>query len=271
MRTLITNDDGIDAAGLVPLARAALDAGLDVVVAAPAVQSSGTSASIIAEEADGRIAIERRELDGLEGISAFAVRGGPGLISLIAARGAFGDPAELVLSGINHGANVGRAILHSGTVGAALTGGLHGARAMAVSLDVGLHPDSFHWRTAALAVGDLLAPLLQHPTGTVINVNVPNSTASHGIREAALAPFGIVQTTLSEADEHFVRLAVEDMPNDPQPGTDAALLAEGWTTVTALDSVSALPFRLDGAQSSEGPAVTSPSTVSPDSAGSGTR
>src|SRR5690606_10766658 len=103
MRTLITNDDGIDAAGLVPLARAALEAGLDVVVAAPAVQSSGTSASIVAEEADGRIAIERRELDGLDQIPAFAVRGGPGLIALIAARGAFGDPAELVLSGINHG------------------------------------------------------------------------------------------------------------------------------------------------------------------------
>ncbi|UYO97695.1 5'/3'-nucleotidase SurE [Microbacterium sp. M28] len=128
-RVLVTNDDGIDAPGLHALAAAAVSAGFDVVVAAPAKQSSGSSASILAEEADGRIRIGRRELDGLDGIPAHAVHGGPGLIALIAARGAFGDPADLVLSGVNHGANVGRAILHSGTVGAALTGGsaAHGA------------------------------------------------------------------------------------------------------------------------------------------------
>src|SRR5690606_30004514 len=151
--------------------------------------------------------IERRELDGLHQIPAFAVRGGPGLIALIAARGAFGDPAELVLPGISPRADAGRAILHSRTGGAALTRRPHGARARAGALGVGLHPDTFRWGTAARAVGDLLAPLLQHPAGTVINVNVPNTAEPHGVREAALAPFGIVQTTLSEADEHFVRLA----------------------------------------------------------------
>jgi 5'-nucleotidase len=84
-RALITNDDGIDAPGMHALARAARDAGLDVTIAAPARQSSGSSASIVAAEEDGRIAIERRELTGLEGIAAYAVRGGPGLIALIAA------------------------------------------------------------------------------------------------------------------------------------------------------------------------------------------
>lgn len=237
-RALITNDDGIAAPGLHALARAAQAAGLDVTIAAPAVQSSGASASIMAEDHDGCIDVERRTLAGLEGIPAFAVHGGPGLIALIAAHGAFGDPPALVLSGVNHGANVGRAILHSGTVGAALTGGLNGARALAVSLDVGMRPTQFHWDAAAAAAVGLVPELLARPAGTVINVNAPNASTHRGIRESTLAPFGIVQTTLSERDEHHIRLAVEDLPHTPEPGTDAAHLAEGWVTVTGLDSVS---------------------------------
>src|SRR5690606_24018497 len=107
MRALITNDDGIDAPGLAVLAKAAAAQGLEVTVAAPERQSSGTSASIVAGEEGGRIAVERRHIEGLEDIPTFAVRGGPGLIALIAAHGAFGDPADVVLSGVNHGANVG--------------------------------------------------------------------------------------------------------------------------------------------------------------------
>lgn len=241
-RVLVTNDDGIDAPGLHALARNVRDAGYEVTIAAPAAQSSGSSASIMAEDADGRIAIERRVLDDLDGVPTFAVHGGPGLITLIAARGAFGDPADVVLSGVNHGANVGRAILHSGTVGAALTGGLNGARSMALSLDVGMRPTAFHWNPAAAAGIALLPSLLECPAGTVINVNVPNAAVSRGVCEAELAPFGIVQTTLTEQDEQHIRLAVEDLPNDPMPGTDAALLADGCVTVTALDPVSQIPL-----------------------------
>ena len=237
-RVLITNDDGIHAPGLACLAHAVLRHGYDVVIAAPAKQSSGSSASIVAEEADGRIAIERRTLSGLESVPAFAVHGGPGLIALIAARGAFGDPADVVASGVNHGANVGRAILHSGTVGAALTGGLNGAWGVAVSLDVGIKPTEFHWDTAADEAVALIPALMDHPRGTVINVNAPNRLQHRGVKEASLAPFGIVQTTLTEQEDHYIRLAVEDLPNTPAPGTDAAYLAEGWVTVSGLDPVS---------------------------------
>lgn len=241
-RTLITNDDGIDAPGLAALARAARGAGLDIVVAAPIRQSSGASASIMAAEEDGRIAIERRELPELEGTPAYAVRGGPGLAALIAARGAFGEPADLVLSGINHGANVGRAVLHSGTVGAALTGGLNGAWGAAVSLDVGLHPTRYHWDAAADVAMGVLPFLLGRPRGTVVNLNVPNAVENRGVVEASLAPFGIVHTTLTEQDDDYVRLAVEDLPNRPEPGSDAALLADGWATLSGLDPVSHMPL-----------------------------
>jgi len=239
-RALITNDDGIDAPGLAVLARAAVRQGFDVTVAAPERQSSGTSASIVAGEEDGRIVVDRRRLDGLGDVPAFAVRGGPGLIALIAAHGAFGEPADIVLSGINHGANVGRAILHSGTVGAALTGGLNGAWALAVSLDVGMHPEGFEWDTAADTAMAVVPFLTGMPKGSVLNLNVPNATP-RGIREAPLAPFGIVQTTLSERGARHIRLAVEDLPNTPEPGSDAALLAEGWATVTGIDPVSHRP------------------------------
>lgn len=242
IRVLITNDDGIDAAGLAPLARRLRRDGLEPVVAAPARQSSGSSASIMATRSDGRIRVQSRELPGAEGVPAHAVHAGPGLIALIAARGAFGAPPDLVVSGVNHGANVGRAILHSGTVGAALTGGLHGARALAVSLDVGLSPDTFYWESAVTVVEDLLPHLLDEPSGTVLNVNVPNLPRPTGVREAELAPFGIVQTTLAERDEHHLSLAVEDLPHRPDPGTDAALLAEGWATVTNLRSVAGIPL-----------------------------
>jgi 5'-nucleotidase len=236
-RVLITNDDGIDAPGLSALAEAAAHAGFDVTVAAPAVQSSGSSASIMATQEGGRIAVERRTLSAVPDVPAFAVQGGPGLIALIAARGAFGEPADVVLSGVNHGANVGRAILHSGTVGAALTGGLNGARAMAVSLDVGMNPDECHWGTAADAAISLVPELTARDAGTVINVNVPNSERPRGIRESMLAPFGIVHMALAESDDRFVRLAVEELPNVPTEDSDAAHLANGWITVTGIESI----------------------------------
>lgn len=242
-RVLITNDDGIEAPGLCALAEAAVRAGLEVTVAAPAAQSSGSSASIMATETDGRIEVERRTLAALPDVAAFAVHGGPGLIALIAARGAFGEPADVVLSGVNHGANVGRAILHSGTVGAALTGALNGARAMAISLDVGMNPEQFQWASAADTAIGLLPELQAQAPGTTMNVNVPNIDQPRGIREATLAPFGIVQMALAEKDDRYVRLAVEELPNVATDDSDAAHLAAGWITVTGIDSVT--EHRLD--------------------------
>ena len=259
---LVTNDDGMGSAGLCTLATAAVEAGFDVIIAAPREQSSGSSASIIASEDDGRIRIERRELEGLEGIPSFAVHGAPSLIALIAAHGAFGPVPDLVLSGINHGANVGRAILHSGTVGAALTGGLNGARALAVSLDVGVSPVDYEWDAAAAVARLVLPTLLEMPVGTVFNLNVPNVPQPVELREAHLAPFGIVQTTMEHADEHHVTLAVEDLPNTPEPGSDAALLAEGFATLTSITPVASVPLTIP-LETYAAAARTAPGTTTP--------
>src|SRR3989442_413374 len=126
MRALITNDDGVKSTGIRVLATVAVDAGLDVVVAAPGWDSSGASASLTAVEHGGRLKLQRRILDGLDGVTAFAVEAAPAFIVRAAMTGAFGDPPDIVLSGVNHGPNTGRAVLHSGTVGAALTASTFG-------------------------------------------------------------------------------------------------------------------------------------------------
>lgn len=233
MRALVTNDDGVEAMGLRTLARVAVDVGLDVVVAAPHREASGSSASLTALEADGRLLVHERQLQGLEGTPVRAVEAGPGFIALAAARGAFGPVPDLVLSGINHGPNTGHAVLHSGTVGAALTSATRGCRALAVSI-AGARPE--HFATAAEVARLALDWLLDTEGPVVLNVNVPDVpvTELRGVRRATLAAFGAVQANVAEVGEGYVKLLFADVDAEREPGTDAALLADGWAAITAL-------------------------------------
>ena len=177
-RALVTNDDGIDSPGLHALAAAAVQAGLEVIVAAPAEQSSGASAALTAVRREGRTVVTRRELPGLDGVEAWAVEAQPGHIVVAALNGWFDPAPDVVLSGINHGANVGRAVLHSGTVGAALTAGISDVRGLAVSLDVALHPTGErYWESATAVLPPVLELLLDSPEGTVLSLNVPDRPA----------------------------------------------------------------------------------------------
>jgi 5'-nucleotidase len=237
-RVLITNDDGIESEGLRWLARTAVDLGFDTVVAAPLTDSSGTSASLIATQADGRIVVEERALPGLTGVPAFGVAAAPGFIALIATRGAFGTPPDIVLSGINRGVNTGHAVLHSGTVGAAMTARTQGCRAMAVSLADGEHQ---HWSTAAEIAGRAVKVLLEldREREVVLNLNVPNVAIEdiRGVRRANLASFGAVQTSIEEVGSGWLRVGIADEDRSIEPGTDTALLAEGYASLTALQSL----------------------------------
>ncbi|RKT54373.1 5'/3'-nucleotidase SurE [Saccharothrix australiensis] len=242
MRVLITNDDGIDSPGLAALARGAVDHGWTVVVAAPAAESSGTSAGLTAAGDERRVRVERRDLPGLPGVPGFAVAAHPGLIALAASLGAFGDPPDIVLSGVNRGANVGRAVLHSGTVGAALTAAINGARAMAVSLDVGLEVDvEHHWDTAVAVASGLFDRLAALPAGAALNLNVPNAREAAAPRRATLAEFGAVRSRIEETDDGSITLAAVFVEGELPPGSDAALLAEGHATLTPLRSVTEDP------------------------------
>ncbi|GAA3763131.1 5'/3'-nucleotidase SurE [Micromonospora maritima] len=261
-RVLVTNDDGVHAPGIRALARAAHERGLDVVVAAPRHEASGMSAALSAVTDDGRLVFGETELDGLPDVPAYAVAASPAYIAVLAGLGVFGPAPDVLLSGINRGANAGHAILHSGTVGAALTAGNSGIRALAVSLDV-LTPaaasagsggaaiavldtvddEARHWSTAAELAATLLPWLLDADPGTVLNLNVPDLPADQvaGLRQATLAPFGQVQVSVAERGEGFVRTAVEENAVRAVPGTDLAWLADGYAAVTAVRALGDLP------------------------------
>lgn len=237
MRALVTNDDGIGSPGLSVLARVALDAGYEVTVAAPASEYSGASAALFGVEEDGRLVVERREPPGLpDGVESFAVAAAPGLIAFLAAHDGFGGRPDLVLSGVNRGANTGHAVIHSGTVGAAMSAMTHGIHGMAVSIDAA---DPAHWETAGLAAAHGLEWFLSRPGDDgVLNVNVPDLPPQEvrGVRHAPLARFGAVQARLELLDEAGLDLQVSYEELDPtaDAASDAGLLAAGWATISLL-------------------------------------
>ncbi|MEE2033084.1 5'/3'-nucleotidase SurE [Rhodococcus chondri] len=245
MKALIVNDDGIDSPGLALLARIAVDAGLDVQIAAPHMERSGASASLTALEEDGKLILTRRDMPDLPGVDALAVEASPALITFVASYGAFGRKPDIVLSGINLGPNTGHAILHSGTVGAALTAAAHGARGVALSLN-GTAPSQ--WETAGPVAERAVRWAIDHgEPGKVLNVNIPDIPPGDllGLRPAPLAEFGAVQAEIGEFEEngnesHSVAVTFRSVEIDDSYDSDAALLCRGWATATVLQ----MPFEV---------------------------
>jgi len=232
-RVLITNDDGVESVGLSVLALAAHRAGLEVLVVAPSWNASGASASLTSVESGGRMSIEPRRLVDAPDVEAYAVEAAPAYITWAAITGAFGTPPDLVLSGINLGPNTGRAVLHSGTVGAALTACAHDLAAAAMSIDGGA--DS-HWETAT-AVADLVVPWLSAQTRPMaLNVNVPNVPLKElrGMSRARLASHGAVQASVTERGAGWVQFEYGPIAADREPGTDVSLLADNHACFTPL-------------------------------------
>ncbi len=244
MHVLVTNDDGITSPGLLALVRALVDAGHDVTVVAPNRDYSGAGASISGMHADLHVDAVRVELDGLNRLPAFAVDGPPGRCVLTALRGGFGPRPDAVVSGINPGCNTGRAILHSGTVGAALTAANFGVPGLAVSIDAplsGVAPGDIRWETAAGAAAGVARWLSRADPGLVLNINVPNLSPEGlaGARQATLAPFGTVQASIVEPAPAGGRLQLELRPTDDElpPGSDTALVKAGYVAVSAITGI----------------------------------
>jgi 5'-nucleotidase len=248
MRALVTNDDGIHAVGIRTLAEAAVAAGLEVVVAAPSEEYSGSSASLTALQTNGRLTVHEAPVDIAGPVRCVGVDATPAFIAIAASSGAFGPPPDLVLSGVNHGPNTGYAVLHSGTVGAALTAATHGRPAVAFSL-AAARPTQFQTaRSVAARVLDwvLTTP---HPSDLVLNVNIPDRPWGdvHGFRSAALAAFGAVQAKVADEGLGFVTMTFEEVDAAYEAGTDAALVRDGWVTLTALAAPCRAPdVDLDG-------------------------
>jgi 5'-nucleotidase len=242
-RVVVTNDDGIDSPGLHALARCAVEAGWTVQVAAPHAEASGVGTGLVSYRERGKVPVTRRELPGLPGIEAYAVHAYPAMAALIGCGGGLGPRPDLLLSGINRGGNVSRAVMHSGTVGAALTAGRSGVTALAVSLDVLGADEPAHWDTACAAVAGLLPWLAGLPAGSVLNLNVPN------VPDTAADPGPPVWAPLADPGNRHTQVAapladgavdVRTLPAaaGPAPGSDAELLNAGRSVLTALRPVS---------------------------------
>jgi 5'-nucleotidase len=163
-----------------------------------------------------------------------AVRAAPAFIVRAALHEAFGPEPDLVLAGINQGANTGHAVLHSGTAGAAMTATTYGRSSLAVSL--ASTGDQCRWATAVVMARPVVEWLLEAEGPAALNLNVPNIApdAVRGLRRAGLAAFGAVQAKVTEIGEGYVHLEYSEIDPTREPESDAGLLARGWAVITPL-------------------------------------
>lgn len=275
MRILVTNDDGIDSLGLHALANAMRPYG-DVTVVAPASEYSGAGASLGTLTFDEPIA-RPVDIDALDGLTTWSITGPPALCVMYAQLGSFGEPFDLVVSGINPGQNVGWSVYHSGTIGAALTGRNRGASGIAVSMgfngkDVegqtwGQIVDGMIWETGATVASQIVESMIAHPSDkpVVINCNVPNKPLDEldGWAEATVGgepPRRLVTGSLveDEPDElgQVFRLSMDwGRAGTVLPGSDGYLVRNNTVAVTWLgdlaettppsDQLAAVTSRLD--------------------------
>src|SRR5437016_3508330 len=190
MRVLLTNDDGIEAAGLQALRKALLEVpGVDLAVIAPDGNRSAMARSITT-----RRPLWVQEVDFGDGTVGYATDGTPVYCVRLANLGLVkGFQAELVVSGINHGSNLGDDITYSGTVAAALEAIVLGLPGIAVSqqssaMELDFRTgEGFDFGVAARFTARLVAELedVPLPEGTLLNINVPGADPS-GVEVARL-------------------------------------------------------------------------------------
>jgi 5'-nucleotidase len=256
VRILVTNDDGVRAPGIAALALTAAATEHDVLVVAPMIDYSGAGAAVGPVHSRDGIDYETHEIEGLD-VPTYGIDGPPALAVILACVGGFGPRPDLVLSGINHGVNVGRSALHSGTVGAALTAAHFGLRCLAVSILWG--PDPVPWETAATLAGRLIPVLADAPAGTTLNLNVPDVALAdlRGVRHGRLGRGGTIRSAVHDtgsdpgAGDSRPHVALPPSPSGTlrldlatpgegpkvDPHSDAGLVARGYAALTPLVGV----------------------------------
>ena len=228
MRILLSNDDGYFAPGIEHLARALGDLG-EITVVAPERDRSGASNSLTLD----RPLSLRRTANGF-----YHVNGTPTDCVHLAVTGMLDTLPDMVVSGINHGANMGDDTIYSGTVAAATEGYLLGVPAIAVSL---VGKSASHFETAAHVAHQLVARYLANPVKEpmLLNVNVPDVPLAvlKGIKVTRLgrrhkAEPVVKATTPRGETVYWVGAAGEAA--DAGEGTDFHAVASDYASVTPL-------------------------------------
>jgi 5'-nucleotidase len=252
MRILVTNDDGVDSPGIKALAAVLASHGHAVTVFAPTSDRSGAGAGIGKLYGETPPPVTRADWPDVPGVAVHALDAPPATAVLAACMGAFGEPPELVASGINPGQNTGHLVLHSGTVGAALTAAGLDVPGLAVSLAYSVDGD-YHWETAATFAAAAVDWTASDADGRprVLNINVPNVVARDvkGVREATLATHGEVWVASAEVSGGDLKIEFQGL-GEAAPGTDVALVREGYVAVTPLVGIA----RAEATAGGEGPA-----------------
>lgn len=229
-RILIVNDDGIDTPGIAALVKAFAPMG-DVIVAAPDGNRSGASQS---SHVFSEIMVATpREMEGAT--EAWALSGTPAdctAYGVIAFGGEEGF--DLVVSGINRGSNVGDVAHYSGTVGAAVEGGMRGIPSIAISEDSRIQDHSVSAEFTARFAAKLLAE--GGAPGVIYSINVP-SAEPKGVKVAPMGGLYIGITHFDRKDQedgsHKAKARIQ-WNNEPPAGTDSAAYQEGYISIAPL-------------------------------------
>jgi 5'-nucleotidase len=235
MRILLTNDDGIDSPGLHALREIALQLSDDVWVVAPETNQSGASHSLSLHEP-----LRMRQVDE----RAFAVRGTPTDSVIMGVRHVLKDKIpDLVLSGINRGANMAEDVTYSGTIAGAFEGTILGIRSIALSQAFGFESTkSVRWQTALAHAPALLRKLLALEWGpsSVMNINFPDREPESVVGTMVTVQ-GRRDPGLLNIDERrdtwgnpYYWLAFERRRSNAKEGTDLAAVYAGYISVTPL-------------------------------------
>lgn len=228
MRILVSNDDGVLAPGIKILATELASAG-DVYVVAPDRNRSGASNSLTLRDP-----LRVKQLDN----GYYSVEGTPTDCVHLALTGFLEPVMDIVVSGINEGANLGDDILYSGTVAAAMEGRYLGLPAIAISM---VGDNILHYETAAVIARQLVMKLSVNnlPSHTILNVNVPNLPLNkiNGLQVTRLGTRHGAEPTVKEYDPRGRPIYWVGPPGseaDAGPGTDFHAINTGYVSITPL-------------------------------------
>lgn len=230
MKILVANDDGIEAPGLAALELAVCDYG-DITVVAPSMNRSGISSALTLHDP---IPIERLSSKRIK------VYGTPTDCVHLALTGMLEERFDMVVSGINLGANLGDDVWYSGTVAAALEGRFLGLPSIAFSL---AGDDPRYLNTAVKVVHKILPHVLSHPlpSGVILSVNIPAIPYEkvRGIEIARLGARHCAEPAIREVDEQgkeIYWIGAVGAGADAGPGTDFYAISQNKVVITALST-----------------------------------
>lgn len=235
MRILVTNDDGIHAPGLEVLEAIARELSDDVWVCAPSDNQTGAGHSLtLSLPVRLRKHAERR----------FSVTGTPTDAVSIGLKQVIGGMPDLVLSGVNAGANLGDDITYSGTVSAAMEGALAGIRSIALSqvMTTERPPSGDRFHAARNWARRVIEPLLDMPyePRTLLSINFPalDAEAVRGMRVVRQGFHDYARASVVEGrdprGQRYYWFGLDAIEHTPDHGTDLEAIAEGYVSITPL-------------------------------------